>query len=89
MFYQYHGLICQLLVFIGICILFFKMNRGFVKYQMRRTVWSFAILIYIFMLSTVQIYNVYMGIIWVVVPLLSVRFNVFLTRQIHNYRPNR
>ena len=35
-FYQYHSLICQILIFTGISLTVFKLNRGFVKYQLRR-----------------------------------------------------
>ena len=35
------------------------------------------------MLSTVQIYNLYQGFIWVVVPFTCVRFNGWVTKVIH------
>lgn len=53
---------------------------------MRRTLWTTASLLYVFMLSTVQIYNLYQGYIWVVVPLLSVRVNAWFTKMIHSSR---
>ena len=50
---------------------------------MRRTIWTTLSLLYVFMLSTVQIYNLYQGYIWVIMPLLSVRLNAFFTKIIH------
>lgn len=84
--YKYHGLISSLLFMIGGFLLMIKLNRGFVKYQMRRTLWTTVSLIYVFMLSTVQIYNLYQGYIWVIVPLLSVRMNAWITKGIHMSR---
>lgn len=84
--FEYHSLISQALLFFGSCFLLFKLNRGFVKYQLRRTMWTFLILIYVFMLSTVQIFNLYTGLIWVLTPLLCVRFNILITKSIHDSR---
>ena len=63
-----------------------KLNRGFVKYQIRRTLWTSVSLGYVFMLSTVQIYNLYQGYIWVVCPILCVRFNGFMIKLVYNNR---
>jgi len=71
---------------LGMLLLMIKLNRGFVKYQMRRTLWTTVSLCYVFMLSTVQIYNLYQGYIWVIVPLLSVRINALITKLIHENR---
>ena len=71
---------------IGSFLMMVKLNRGFMKYQMRRTLWTTFSLLYVFMLSTVQIYNLYMGYIWVVVPLLSMRINSWITKLIHENR---
>ena len=57
--YHYHSLISSILFMIGGSILVIKLNRGYVKYQMRRTLWTTVSLLYVFMLSTVQIYNLY------------------------------
>ena len=84
--YQYHSLISQSLFFIGAFLTMIKLNRGFVKYQMRRTLWTMVSLGYVFMLSTVQIYNLYQGYIWVVCPILCVRFNGFMIKTIYNSR---
>ena len=51
--YQYHSLISSTLFIIGGFLLIIKLNRGFVKYQMRRTLWTTVSLLYVFMLSTV------------------------------------
>jgi len=51
--YQYHALISQLFILLGLVITVFKLNRGFVKYQLRRMIWGFITLGYVFMLSTV------------------------------------
>ena len=53
MLYQYHSLVSAALVTIGGFILTIKLNRGFVKYQVRRTLWTTLSLLYVFMLSTV------------------------------------
>ena len=57
--FHYHNIISSILFMIGGILLLIKLNRGFVKYQMRRTLWTTVSLIYVFMLSTVQIYNLY------------------------------
>ena len=57
--FHYHNIISSILFMIGGSLLLIKLNRGFVKYQMRRTLWTTFSLIYVFMLSTVQIYNLY------------------------------
>ena len=84
--YQYHSLISSVLFMIGGFLLAIKLNRGYVKYQMRRTLWTTVSLLYVFMLSTVQIYNLYQGYIWVLVPLMSVRINTSATKLIHQNR---
>ena len=81
--YQYHTLFSSTLCLIGLFLLMIKLNRGFVKYQMRRTLWTTVSLLYVFCLSTVQIYNLYKGYIWVIVPLLSVRVNAWVIKLIH------
>lgn len=57
--YQYHTFISSVFLLVGALILMIKLNRGYVKYQMRRTLWTTCSLLYVFMLSTVQIYNLY------------------------------
>jgi hypothetical protein len=57
--YEFHSLISSALFMVGGFLLMIKLNRGFVKYQMRRTLWTTVSLLYVFMLSTVQIYNLY------------------------------
>ena len=47
--------------------------------------WVFITLGYVFMLSFVQIYNLYVAYIWVICPILSVRANSFVTKRIFNY----
>lgn len=84
--YDYHSLISSVLFMIGLGILIIKLNRGYVKYQMRRTLWTTFSLLYVFMLSTVQIYNLYQGYIWVLLPLLSVRFNAWIIKLVHQNR---
>mgnify|MGYP001173820394 CR=1 FL=1 len=81
--YEYHSLISQIAIFFGIVFTVFKLNRGYVKHQLRRTLWTIVSLGYVFMLSTAQIYNLYEGYIWVIVPLTCVRFNGWITKQIH------
>ena len=99
LFYEYHSLIYSVLIFTGIMLTVFKLNRGFVKYQLRRQMWVFLTLIYVFMLSFVQIYNLYQAYIWVICPILCVRANAFVTKRIfmsmnqrkdsmHKYLPN-
>lgn len=44
--------------------------------------YAFLALGYVFMLSTVQIYNLYMGFIWVICPLMCVRMNALFTKFI-------
>ena len=53
---------------------------------MRRTLWTTVSLLYVFMLSTVQIYNLYQGYIWVLIPLLSVRINAWVIQLVHYNR---
>ena len=81
--YQYHSLISQVSIMVGLMLTVVKLNRGYVKYQLKRTLWTISSLGYVFMLSTVQIYNLYQGYIWVVVPISCVRFNGWVTKQIH------
>jgi len=87
--YMYHSLISQILVMIGTFLTVIKLNRGFVKYQLRRTLWSAVTLGYVFMLSTVQIYNLYQGYIWMVHPLLCVRANAWFAKYIHQNNKTR
>jgi phosphatidate cytidylyltransferase len=48
---------------------------GFIKYQLRRLAWSFIVLVFTFVFSFVQIYNLFKGIYWVIFPLLCVPVN--------------
>ena len=50
--------------------------------------WSFVTLGYVFMLSTVQIYNLYSGYIFVLCPMLCVRFNTFVKNQMFYSKTN-
>jgi hypothetical protein len=72
-------------IVLGIAITILKLNRGYIKYQLRRQMWSFVALLYVFMVSTVQIYNLYQGYIFVLCPLICVRFNSW----IKNYHADR
>ena len=77
-FYEYHTGIVYLLAMIGFALTIMKCNRGYVKYQLRRQVFAFMTLLYVFVLSMAQIFNLYMGYIFFLCPILSVRFNLFL-----------
>ena len=46
-----------------------------ISYQLRRLAWSLIVLIFIFVFSFVQIYNLFKGIYWIVFPLLCVPVN--------------
>ncbi len=83
--YQYHSLISQIVIYFGIAITIMKLNRGYIKYQLRRQMWSFVALGYVFMISTVQIYNLYQGYIFVLCPLICVRFNSWI-KNYHAYK---
>jgi hypothetical protein len=81
-FVKNHNFTAQIMTILGIFLTLIKLNRGFVKYQLRKQMYTLMALGYVFMLSTVQIYNLYMGYIWVICPLLSVRMNAFFTKLI-------
>jgi phosphatidate cytidylyltransferase len=82
LFVKNHIFISQMMAMIGVLLTLIKLNRGFVKYQLRKQMYALIALGYVFMLSTVQIYNLYMGYIWVLCPLLSVRMNALFTKLI-------
>ncbi len=52
-----------------------SLKMGFIKYQLRRLAWSVIVLIFIFVFSFVQIYNLFKGFYWVIFPLLCVPVN--------------
>lgn len=85
--YQYHSLIVQMLAIMAIFLLVVKLGQGYVKYQLKRMLWTLVTLGYVFMLSMIQIYNLYQGYIWVVCPLLCVRFNSFVNKNLHKVLP--
>jgi len=52
-----------------------SLKMGFIKYQLRRLAWSLIVLVFIFVFSFVQIYDLFKGFYWVIFPLLCVPIN--------------
>ena len=52
-----------------------SLKRGFIGYQLRSLAWSVIVLIFVFVFSFIQIYNLFKGFYWVVFPLLCVPVN--------------
>ncbi len=63
---------------LGLASFLISMRRGFIKYQLRRFAWSGIVLVFVFVFSFVQIYNLFKGIYWVIFPLLCVPVNTAL-----------
>ncbi len=62
-------------MFLGACVFMFSLKRGFIAYQLRHLAWSVIVLLFIFVFSYLQIYNLFKGFYWVVFPLLCVPVN--------------
>ena len=85
--FEYHTPISQALFCLGLFFQVVKLGQGFVKYQVRRVLWNVFALVYVFMLSTIQIYNIYKGYIFFIVPLLCIRVNSWFIKGIYSLRP--
>lgn len=53
---------------IGGVLFILSLRKGFIKYQLRRLAWSLIVLVFIFVFSFVQIYNLFKGFYWVAFP---------------------
>ena len=73
--FEYHQPIRTAIILIGLVFYLISLKMGFVKYQLRRLAWSLIVLIFVFVFSFVQIYNLFKGFYWVVFPLLCVPAN--------------
>jgi phosphatidate cytidylyltransferase len=73
--FEYHQQMQSFVWLTGSVLFILSLKRGFISYQLRRLAWSLIVLIFIFVFSFVQIYNLFKGIYWIVFPLLCVPVN--------------
>jgi len=73
--YQYRNLIETVLIIIGIIVFLMSLKRGISKPQLRKLGWTLLVLLFVFVFSFIQIYNLYKGVYWMIFPLLCVPIN--------------
>jgi phosphatidate cytidylyltransferase len=52
-----------------------NLKRGFSKALLRKVLWTIIVILFVFVFSFIQIYNLYKAVYWVVFPLLCVPVN--------------
>lgn len=73
--YQYRPLIGTIMILIGSIAILISLKRGFSKAMLRKVLWSIIVILFVFIFSFIQIYNLYKAVYWVVFPLLCVPIN--------------
>ena len=73
--YDYHKLISFGLFMFGILLFVWSLERGSYRYQFQRFAWSMLALVFVFLIPTFIMYNLYKGIYWFVFPQLCVIVN--------------
>eukprot|EP00347_Sterkiella_histriomuscorum_P010057 403338851 len=73
--YQYRSLIGALSIMIGMIAFLVSLKKGITKIQLRKIAWTLIVLLFVFVFSFIQIYNLYKGIFWVIFPLICVPIN--------------
>lgn len=80
--FQYHDIVVIALIGIGFLLTIMKLNRGYIKYQIKRQMWSILMLAYMLLLLSVQIYNLYNGYIFVICPIMCLFINSVVKNRI-------
>ena len=75
MLYQYRPLIGSIMILIGSIAILISLKKGFSKALLRKVLWTLIVILFVFVFSFIQIYNLYKAVYWVVFPLLSVPLN--------------
>lgn len=73
--FDYHQTVRSIMYIAGLMVFLVSLKIGFIKYQLRRLAWSVIVIVFVFVLAFVQIYNLFKGIYWVVFPMLCVLIN--------------
>jgi phosphatidate cytidylyltransferase len=73
--YDYHKIISFGLFTFGILFFVWSLEKGSYRYQFQRFAWSMLALVFVFLIPTFILYNLYKGIYWFVFPQLCVIVN--------------